>query len=361
MPVQTFVMEYDDLMIENAINKELRRGGQVFYLCNNIERLDLTVRKIKAMAPQANIVSAHGRMEREEISEIWGDLLTGAVDILVSTTIIESGVDVPNANTLIIENADRFGLSQLHQIRGRVGRSSRRAYAYFTYPKQKVLSEVATKRLEAIREYTEFGSGFRIALRDLEIRGAGNVLGAEQHGHMESVGYDLYMKLLNEAILEEKGETVAPPFECTVEYGKSAYIPERYIKSTSGRISAYRKIAEIATEEDRSNMIDELIDRYGDLPASVYTLIGISLLRALGARCGITKIDFTNGCFMIQQKPFALEAWITLASGKKNQMRIGAAGKPCVAFKPHRAKNAFDEAIAFLEEYLTVALELEKS
>ncbi|MCI8331745.1 MAG: transcription-repair coupling factor [Clostridiales bacterium] len=361
LPVQTFVLEYDDLMIESAINKELRRGGQVFYLCNNIERLDLTVRKIKAMAPQANIVSAHGRMEREEISEIWGELLSGAVDILVSTTIIESGVDVPNANTLIIENADRFGLSQLHQIRGRVGRSSRRAYAYFTYPKQKVLSEVATKRLSAIREYTEFGSGFRIALRDLEIRGAGNILGAEQHGHMESVGYDLYMKLLNEAILEEKDEAAPPMPECTVEYGKSAYIPERYIKSASGRISAYRKIAEITTEEDRSNIIDELIDRYGDLPASVYTLIGISLLRALGARCGITKIDFANGCFTMQQNPFHLEAWIALAAGKKNQMRIGAAGKPCVAFKPHRTKNAFDEAIVFLEEYMSVAKEAEKS
>ncbi|MCI8589534.1 MAG: transcription-repair coupling factor [Clostridiales bacterium] len=361
LPVQTFVLEYDDLMIESAINKELRRGGQVFYLCNNIERLDLTVRKIKAMAPQANIVSAHGRMEREEISEIWGALLSGEVDILVSTTIIESGVDVPNANTLIIENADRFGLSQLHQIRGRVGRSNRRAYAYFTYPKQKVLSEVATKRLSAIREYTEFGSGFRIALRDLEIRGAGNVLGAEQHGHMESVGYDLYMKLLNEAILEEKGEAPAPALECTVEYGKSAYIPDRYIKSAAGRISAYRKIAEISTQEDRSNMIDELIDRYGDLPVPVYTLIGISLLRALGARCGITKIDFTNGYFVMHQKPFHLEAWIALSATKKNQMRIGAAGKPCVTFKPYRTKNAFDEAIAFLEAYMAVAKEAEKS
>lgn len=191
----------------------------------------------------------------------------GDIDILVSTTIIESGVDVPNANTLIIENADRFGLSQLHQIRGRVGRSSRRAYAYFTYPKHKVLTEIAAKRLAAIREFTEFGSGFRIALRDLEIRGAGNVLGAEQHGHMDSVGYDLYMKILGEAILEQKGEKVVEALECTVEYNKSAYIPERYIKAANQRISAYRKISDIKNRQDQSDVIDELIDRYGDLPA----------------------------------------------------------------------------------------------
>ena len=354
LPVQTYVLEYDEVIIEGALDKELRRGGQVFYLCNNIENLDKTVKRIHDMAPDARIAKAHGRMEKDELSEIWRSLLSGDIDILVSTTIIESGVDVPNANTLIIENADRFGLSQLHQIRGRVGRSSRRAYAYFTYPKHKVLTEIAAKRLAAIREFTEFGSGFRIALRDLEIRGAGNVLGAEQHGHMDSVGYDLYMKILGEAILEQKGEKVVEALECTVEYNKSAYIPERYIKAANQRISAYRKISDIKNRQDQSDVIDELIDRYGDLPAPVLTLIGISLLRAYGVKCGMNKIQYAAGQFYLHQQPIDLENWVALSVQEKHQMRIGAQNKPCVAFKPTRTKTELDETLSFLEKYIAI-------
>ena len=216
LPVQTYVLEHDELIIIEAIKRELRRGGQVFYLYNFVESIDSCAAKLAKAIPEARITVAHGKMEKERLEDIWSEMLTGEIDILVCTTIIETGVDIPNANTLIVENAHRLGLSQLHQIRGRVGRSSRRAYAYFTYPKDRSINEIATKRLETIREYAEFGAGFKIAIRDLEIRGAGNLLGAEQHGHLDAVGYELYIKLLNEAILEEKGEKVPEKKECTV-------------------------------------------------------------------------------------------------------------------------------------------------
>jgi transcription-repair coupling factor (superfamily II helicase) len=204
-PVQSCVLEHDELIINDAIRRELSRGGQVFYLYNFVETISYTADKIRSAFPEANVVVAHGKMDKEQLEDIWRDMITGEIDVLVSTTIIETGVDVPNANTLIVENAHRMGLSQLHQIRGRVGRSARQAYAYFTYRAGKVISEVAAKRLSAIREFAEFGAGFRVALRDLEIRGAGNLLGAQQHGYIESVGYDLYVKLLNEAVLTESG------------------------------------------------------------------------------------------------------------------------------------------------------------
>ena len=226
-PVQSYVAEYDAALIMDAIRRELRRGGQVFYLCNNIEKMDLVAARIHSAIPDARIAVANGQMDKEELSDIWNDMLIGETDILVCTTIIETGVDIPNANTLIIEDADKMGLSQLHQLRGRVGRSSRRAYAYFTYPENKVLTEIATKRLEAIRDFTEFGAGFKVAMRDLQIRGAGNILGSEQHGHMECVGYELYMRILEEAILEEKGETVKKEPECTVDVSIDAYKKRR--------------------------------------------------------------------------------------------------------------------------------------
>jgi len=351
LPVQSYVLEYDDIIIADALRRELRRGGQVFYLCNNIERIDRVVAKLQAMVPDARIAGAHGRMDREELSDIWQGLLNGEIDILVSTTIIEAGIDVPGANTLIIENADRFGLSQLHQIRGRVGRSSRRAYAYFTYPKGKALTEIATRRLGAIREYTEFGSGFRIALRDLEIRGAGNVLGAEQHGHMESVGYDLYMKLLNEAILEEKGQSVAPVFECTVSYGKSAYIPESYIKAAGQRIAAYRRISEIRTDEDMQDVLDELIDRYGEPPVSVQTLVNIALLRSYGSMCKIERIEYESTAFKLTQKPMNLPVWRELAKGSGDRLSVIVAANSYVKYKPEKAKNAIPELISVLKKY----------
>ena len=290
-PVQTYVMEQNNGVLIEAMNKELRRGGQVYYLHNRVESIARCAARIKAALPDANVGLAHGKMGEEELSKVWKSLLEGEIDILVCTTIIETGVDVPNCNTLIIEDADRMGLAQLHQIRGRVGRSSRRAYAYFCFKRGKALSEIATKRLEAIREYTEFGSGFKIAMRDLEIRGAGNILGGEQHGHMEAVGYDMYIKLLGEAIGEEKGEEKPKEEECSVDLDISANIPERYIPSLSHRLSIYRRIADIKTVDDKMDVIDELCDRFGEPPAEVLGLMDIALLKGAAGRNGIYEIS----------------------------------------------------------------------
>ena len=263
-----------------AIRKELRRGGQVYYIHNRIETIDQRAGTLSRLVPDARIVTAHGKMGEEQLSEVWRQLIDHEIDILVCTTIIETGVDVPNCNTMIIEDADYFGLSQLYQLRGRIGRSNRRAFAYFTFRPGKTLTEVATKRLEAIREFTKFGSGFRIALRDLEIRGAGNILGSRQHGHMEAVGYDMYVKLLTEAIAERKGE---PPKkkteECLIDVAMEAHIPESYIGELSQRIDVYKKIAAIQSEEDTMDVVDELIDRFGEPPQSVYGLVEVARLR----------------------------------------------------------------------------------
>ena len=282
LPVQTFVIEHNMGVLVQAMEQELRRGGQVYYLYNNVENIERKAAEIKALLPDAAVAVGHGKMSEDELSEVWRRLLEGEIDILVCTTIIETGVDVPNVNTLIIENADRMGLAQLHQIRGRVGRSSRRASAYFTFTRGKQLSEIASRRLDAIREFTEFGSGFHIAMRDLELRGAGNVLGANQHGHMESVGYDMYIKLLEQAISEEKGEITEQTEEkdCLIDLPIDAHIPEDYIESVPQRLQIYRRIADIKTDDDASDVIDELVDRFGDPPASVEGLIRIALSEA---------------------------------------------------------------------------------
>ncbi len=290
-PVQTYVLEQNNARLIEAITKELRRGGQVYYLHNRVESIAHCAARLAVALPEARIAMAHGKMSEEELSRVWKDLLDGEIDILVCTTIIETGVDVPNVNTLIIEDADRMGLAQLHQIRGRVGRSSRRAYAYFCFRRGKALSEIATKRLDAIREYTEFGSGFRIAMRDLEIRGAGNILGGEQHGHMEAVGYDMYIKLLQEAIGEEKGEAPPTQAECSVDLDISANIPENYIPSLSHRLSMYRRIADIRSTDDKMDVIDELCDRFGEPPKEVLGLIDIALLKGAAERNGISEIS----------------------------------------------------------------------
>ena len=290
-PVQTYVLPHDMGVLCEAMDREIRRGGQVYYLHNRVETIERTAGRIKQQLPDARIGIAHGKMNEEELSEIWRQLLEGEIDILVCTTIIETGVDVPNANTLIIENADRLGLAQLHQIRGRVGRSARRAFAYFTYQPNKQLSEEAQRRLSAIREYTEFGSGFRIALRDLEIRGAGNVLGAQQHGHMEAVGYDLYLQLLSEAVAEEHGEPAkTTDDECLIDVAIDAHIPESYIDAARHRIAMYQRIAGVRTEADAMDVVDELIDRFGEPPESVRGLIEIALIRARASALGITEI-----------------------------------------------------------------------
>lgn len=295
-PVQTYVMEFDEAIISEAIRRELRRGGQVFYLYNRVEGIFNVADRISEAIPDARIAVAHGKMDREAIEDIWDSLIRGEVDILVCTTIIETGVDIPNANTLIIEHAENYGLSQLHQLRGRVGRSSTRAYAYFTYKQGKTLTEVAEKRLSAIREYAEFGAGFRIALRDLEIRGAGNLLGAEQHGHMEAVGYDMYMKLLEEAVLEEKGEEIKQPLpECSVDVRCDAYLSKSYIASAPQRMDMYKRIARVETKEDYNDIIDELCDRYGEPNSAAVNLCRIAWIRAMGRISGFTKIEEKDG------------------------------------------------------------------
>ncbi len=358
VPVQTYVLEYDDATIAEAINRELNRGGQVFYLHNRIEDADEIVGRLSAMAPDARIVSANGRMEKDQLSDIWRDMLAGEIDILVSTTIIESGVDVPNANTLIIERADKLGLSQLHQIRGRVGRSSRRAYAYLTYPKGIALTEIAEKRLGAIRDYTEFGSGFKVALRDLEIRGAGNLLGAEQHGHIENVGYDMYMRLLNEAIIEEKGTAVEKKIECTVDMNCDAYIPESYIKSQVQRIDIYKKISLICNKDDMADVTDELLDRYGNMPDPVGNLLRISLLRALGSELGITKIQRRAGGILIYPTSVDMELLSRLAAENKGRILMTLDAVPYITYRLRKNDDAIYEASELLKRYGEIKKEI---
>ena len=290
-PIETYVLEYDEGSVAEAIRRELGRGGQVYYLHNRVETIEQCAARVGKLVPGARIGIAHGKMTEEQISSVWQQLLDNEIDVLVCTTLIETGVDVRNCNTLIIENADRMGLSQLYQIRGRVGRSNRKAYAYFTFQRDKVLTEVAAKRLSAIREFTSFGSGFRIAMRDLQIRGAGSLLGHSQHGHMEAVGYELYVKMLNQAIAAAKGEAPPPDkSDCLVDITVDAYLPEEYIPDAPGRIEAYKRIAAITNREDAGDVLDELIDRYGDPPRSVQGLVDISLVRVTAARAGVEEI-----------------------------------------------------------------------
>lgn len=309
-PVQTYVLEHDEAVIYEAMRREMSRGGQVLYLYNKVEDITLVAGRIARDFPSARVGVAHGQMERDELEDIWQSLVRHEIDILVCTTIIETGVDLPSANTLIIENADRFGLSQLHQIRGRVGRSERQAYAYLTYRRGKVLSEVAEKRLRAIREFAEFGAGFKVALRDLEIRGAGNLLGAEQHGYIESVGYDLYVKLLSEAVLDLKGEDGTPPPVATVDISVSANIPESYIRSSAQRMEMYKKISLIKSKGDMIDVLDELIDRFGDLPKSTERLLDVALIKAMAEELGISKVSYIDGAlnFRLIEPDFALLA-----------------------------------------------------
>lgn len=291
-PVQTYVLEYDFGILVEAMEKELSRGGQCYYLHNNIDTIDHLAMQIKKAIPDATVGVAHGQMTEEQLSDVWQKLLNSEIDILVCTTIIETGVDIPNVNTLIIENADRLGLAQLHQIRGRVGRSSRRAYAYFTFAGNKELTDIAQRRLEAIREYTEFGAGFKIAMRDLEIRGAGSLLGNKQHGHMESVGYDMYIKLLEQAVNEEKGEEIPDEKEeeCLIDLPVDASIPSTYITSTPQRLDIYKMIANIRSDSQANDVYDELTDRFGAPPSSVYGLVEVALLRNTAQKLGIYEI-----------------------------------------------------------------------
>ena len=289
-PIQTYVMEYNEEMVREAINRELARNGQVYYVYNRVTDIDEVAARIQALVPDAVVTFAHGQMREHELERIMADFINGEIDVLVSTTIIETGLDIPNANTMIIQDADRMGLSQLYQLRGRVGRSNRVSYAFLMYKRDKLLKEEAEKRLQAIREFTELGSGIKIAMRDLEIRGAGNVLGAEQHGHMEAVGYDLYCKMLNEAVRALKGQEKAEAsYETSVECDIDAYIPSSYIKNEYQKLDIYKRISAIETEEEYMDMQDELMDRFGDIPRSVENLLKIARLRAAAHRAFVTE------------------------------------------------------------------------
>ena len=279
-PIQTYVMEMNWEMVREAINRELARDGQVYYVYNRVKDIDQVAASIAKLVPDAVVAYAHGQMNERQMEQIMMDFVNGEIDILVSTTIIETGLDIPNVNTIIIHDADRYGLAQLYQLRGRVGRSNRTAYAFILYQTGKLLKEVAEKRLQAIREYTDLGSGIKIAMRDLEIRGAGNLLGSEQHGHMEAVGYDLYCKMLNEAVRRETGElTQEESFETTIDIPINAYIPDSYIRNETEKMDIYKRIAAIETEEESMEMVDELIDRFGETPKSVMNLIESAMLR----------------------------------------------------------------------------------
>ena len=355
-PVQTYVLEYDRMIISEAIRAELRRGGQVFYLHNFIDSIDKTAAALKEDFPDARISVAHGRMEKEEIEDIWKDMTEGLTDILVCTTIIESGIDLPNANTLIVTGAHRMGLSQLHQLRGRVGRSQRRAYAYFTFPKDMALTEIAEKRLEAIREYAEFGAGFRIAMRDLELRGAGAVLGAEQSGHMDAVGYELYVKLLNEAVLEEKGMAEAKKSsdaECSISIRTVALIPESYIESAAQRMAIYRRIAHIESKSDSDDILDEIIDRYGEPPEEVLNLLDISLARHLAGKYGIERITQNGKEIVFTLKELDLGAWQRISGGndRRGSVRIVPGRTPCAVLRMNREEEALVYVCRLLEIY----------
>lgn len=291
MPIQTYVMEYNDEMVREAITRELARDGQVYYVYNRVNDIADVAGRIQSLVPDANVAFAHGQMKERELEDIMYDFINGDIDVLVSTTIIETGLDIPNANTMIIQDADRFGLSQLYQLRGRVGRSNRMAYAFLLYQRDKLLKEVAEKRLSAIREFTDLGSGIKIAMRDLEIRGAGNLLGEAQSGHMEAVGYDLYCKMLNEAVRQLKGGPEAETFTTLIDLNVDAYIPEYYIKNEYKKLDIYKRIAAIESEEELEDMTEELIDRFGDIPKKVQQLLVIASLKSLAHSVYVTAIE----------------------------------------------------------------------
>ena len=342
-PVQTYVAEHDMGILAEAMEKELRRGGQIYYLYNKVEDIEEKAAEIRTFIPDANIAVAHGKMSEEELSEVWRQLLDGEIQILVCTTIIETGVDVPNVNTLIIENADRMGLAQLHQIRGRVGRSSRRGFAYFTFRKGKELSEIAQRRLAAIREYTEFGSGFKIAMKDLEIRGAGNILGAKQHGHLEAVGYDMYLQMLAEAVNEEQTHTEKEPEkECLVDLSIDAHIPEKYIDSIPQRLAIYRRIASIRCESDAEDVTDELIDLYGDIPDNVNGLITVALIRNSAMKHKIYEIKQTATSILLYSDNIDASQVAVLAKAMRGRILVSAAAKPYISVKTIKGEKPLD-------------------
>ncbi len=352
-PVQTFVMEHNNAVLDNAIRREIERGGQVYYLHNRVETIDQCASALVRRIPGLQVAVAHGQMSEEALGEVMQSMADGNIQVLVCTTIIETGLDIPNANTLIIENADRFGLSQLHQLRGRVGRSTRHAYAYFTYRPDKALTEIAEKRLSAIRDFAEFGSGFKIAMRDLEIRGAGNLLGAEQSGHMMSVGYDMYLKLLDEAVLEERGEAPKMP-DCTADLNVTANVDKDYVSRGEERMDLYRRMAAIREQADADDLLDEVIDRYGEPPKGVLNLIDIALLRANARKLGIRDIKQKAGdvLFTLQELNFEAVSALCAEADYKNRVQLLATAKqPTIRLKLSAGVDSLRQCKVFVNHY----------
>ena len=341
MPIQTYVMEYNDEMVREAIERELSRGGQVYYVYNKVKDIEEITARIQKLVPEANVVYAHGQMREHKLENIMLDFINGEIDVLVSTTIIETGLDISNANTMIIHDADQLGLSQMYQLRGRVGRSNRMAYAFLLYRRDKLLKEVAEKRLAAIREFTDLGSGFKIAMRDLEIRGAGNLLGAEQHGHMEAVGYDLYCKMLNEAVKHLKGEIEVEPYTTTVDLNVDAFIPSSYIPNEYQKLDIYKRIASIENEEEMDDMLEELIDRYGDVPRKVQQLLTIAMLKALAHSAYVIAVEQKGDVFkfvMYEQAKVKVEKIPALITQYKGSLKFTVDTNPYFTYQK-KAKN----------------------
>ena len=351
-PVQTYVLEQDDIVMREIIARELDRDGQVYIVFNRVKGINRLAEKVQSLVPDAKIVVGHGQMNEKSLESVMQTFISGEADILIATTIIESGIDIPNANTMIVIDADKCGLAQLYQLRGRVGRTDKIAYAYLMYQKNKVLTEVAEKRLKAIKEFTEFGSGFKVAMRDLEIRGAGNVLGAEQSGHMMNIGYELYCKLVDDAVRKAKGESVPEQVdEINIELDVAANIPNWYIDNETLKLQMYKKIATVSTREDSEEIIDELLDRFGDLPKETLNLIAISMIRALSANVGVCNIHEQAGKVVIYfAQDNALKAYALMKASEKFGSKIFFHGgnEPFIRLSVAR-KERLDSIIDLLE------------
>ncbi|MCX7903712.1 MAG: helicase-related protein, partial [Caloramator sp.] len=356
-PVQTYVLEYNEAIIREAILRELSRGGQVFFVYNRVETIIDMQREISKLVPEARIIIAHGQMDEEELEDAIISFINGDADILLCTTIIETGIDMPNVNTLIVYDADRMGLSQLYQLRGRVGRSNRIAYAYFTYKKDKVLSEAAEKRLKAIKEFTEFGSGFKIAMRDLEIRGAGSLFGTKQHGHLAAVGYDMYCKLLDEAVRELKGDIKEEDIETQIELKINAFIPSEYIEDEKLKIEVYKKIASIDDNEGKMDMMDELIDRFGDVPKNVENLIEIAYIKALAKKLkiiNIKQIDKDVLLYFENADVLSLDNVKELNKKYNNIISFGSVKEPILKIKINKNTELLQILTNILEDFCSL-------
>lgn len=344
LPIQTYVMEYNDESVKDAIHRELVRGGQVYYLFNRVKNISETALKIQKLVPEANVAFAHGQMSERELETIMLEFMSGGIDVLICTTIIETGLDIPNVNTIIIQDADCMGLSQLYQLRGRVGRSNRSSFAYLMYRKNKVLKEISEKRLQTIKEFTEFGSGFKVAMRDLEIRGAGNLLGAEQHGHMDVVGYDMYCKLLDSAVLELRGEKAPEEFETLIDLKINAYIPPSYIENEERKLEMYKKISEISNEEDLLDVQDELLDRFGEMPGCVQNLLDIAVLKSAAHKIGVISIIQKQSNVVLKFKPDSdVDVNRLLQAVKNNDKKLflSGGGTPYLTYKITEGDNKF--------------------